>query len=114
MYTPARRVISAVFNKLPQILFGARLQDAGGTKLGIREVFDYNLISRSPFFEAERIILAQRQGLRVEFVPIQFLTRPGGKAMGASARNSAHFRPRPLPMPLEVRGPLTKARLDGS
>ena len=87
VYTPARRLISAVFNKLPQVLFGARLQDAGGTKLGIREIFDYNLISRSPFFEAERIILAQRQGLRVEFVPVQFLTRPGGKAMGASIRN---------------------------
>jgi uncharacterized protein YqgQ len=87
VYTPARRVISTAFNRLPQVLFGARLQDAGGTKLGVREVFDYDLISRSPFFEAERIILAQRHGLRVEFVPVQFLTRSGGKAMGASARN---------------------------
>jgi glycosyltransferase involved in cell wall biosynthesis len=87
IYTPARQVISAVFNHLPQVLFGARFEDAGGTKLGIREVFEYDLISRSPFFEAERLILAQRRGLRVKFVPIQALMRPGGKAMGASTKN---------------------------
>ena len=87
VYTPARRAISALFNSLPQLLFGARVEDAGGTKLGIREVFDYKLVSRSPFFEAERLILACRNGLRVEFVPIRFLARSGGKAAGASFKN---------------------------
>ena len=87
VYTPARRVISIAFNLLPRILFGVRVEDAGSTKLGVREVFEYQLISRSVFFEAERIILAQRKGRRVEFVPIRFLQRAEGKAMGASWKN---------------------------
>jgi glycosyltransferase involved in cell wall biosynthesis len=87
VYTPARRAISAVFNRLPRLLFGVRLEDAGGTKLGVRQVFDFKLISTSPFFEAERLILAHRQGMRVEFVPIRFQARSGGKAAGASFKN---------------------------
>jgi hypothetical protein len=87
VYTPARRVISKAFNLLPRILFGARVEDAGSNKLGVREVFEYQLISRSVFFEAERIILAHRRGRRVEFVPIRFLSRTQGKAMGASWKN---------------------------
>jgi glycosyltransferase involved in cell wall biosynthesis len=87
VYTPARRAISTLFNRLPRLLFGVRVEDAGGTKLGVRRVFEYKLISSSPFFEAERLILAQRQGLRVEFVPIRFLARSGGKAAGASFKN---------------------------
>lgn len=87
VYTLARRVISALFNRLPQLLFGVRVEDAGSTKLGIRQVFDYKLISSSPFFEAERLILAHRRGLRIEFVPIRFLARSGGKAAGASFKN---------------------------
>ncbi|HUD98089.1 MAG TPA: glycosyltransferase family 2 protein [Bryobacteraceae bacterium] len=87
VYTPARRVISTAYNMLPRILFGVRVEDAGSNKLGVREVFEYPLISRSVFFEAERIIVAQRNGRRVEFVPIRFLARTEGKAMGASWKN---------------------------
>jgi glycosyltransferase involved in cell wall biosynthesis len=87
VYTPARRFISMAFNLVPRVLFGARVGDAGSNKLGVREVFEYQLISRSVFFEAERIILAQRRGRRVEFVPIRFLPRTEGKAMGASWKN---------------------------
>jgi len=87
VYTPARRLISMAFNQLPRLLFGVRVEDAGSNKLGVREVFEYPLISRSVFFEVERIILAQRRGRRVEFVPIRFLTRTEGKATGASWKN---------------------------
>jgi glycosyltransferase involved in cell wall biosynthesis len=87
VYTLRRRVITGAFNLLPRILFGARVADAGSNKLGVREVFEYPLISRSVFFEAERIILAHRKGCRVEFVPIPFLARSGGKARGASWKN---------------------------
>ncbi|MGO9259598.1 MAG: glycosyltransferase family 2 protein [Bryobacteraceae bacterium] len=87
VYSPARRLISGCFNFLPRILFGTRVEDAGSSKLGIREIFRYDLISRSVFSEAERIILAHRKGMRIEFVPIHFLTRSGGKAVGASWRN---------------------------
>lgn len=87
VYTAARRLISRAFNLLPRILFGVRVEDAGSHKLGVRDVMVYPLISRSVFFEAERIIVAQREGRRVEFVPIRFLARTGGKAMGASWKN---------------------------
>jgi glycosyltransferase involved in cell wall biosynthesis len=87
VYTPARRVISKMFNLLPRLLFGAPVEDAGSVKLGVRRAFELPLISRSVFFEAERIILAHRTGLRVGFVPIEFLQRKGGKAMGASWKN---------------------------
>jgi dolichol-phosphate mannosyltransferase len=87
VYSVARRIISFAFNSLPKLLFGVAVHDAGSVKLGIREVFDYHLISRSPFFEAERIIRAHAAGLKLEFVPIRFLVRSGGKAKGASWHN---------------------------
>jgi len=87
VYSPTRRVVSALFNRLRLLLFGVRVEDAGSTKLGIREVFEYDLISSSPFFEAERLILAYRHGLRVELVPIRFLARSGGRAAGVSLKN---------------------------
>jgi glycosyltransferase involved in cell wall biosynthesis len=87
VYTPARRLISKMFNLMPRLLFGAPVEDAGSVKLGVRKAFELPLISRSVFFEAERIILAHRSGLRVGFVPIEFLPRKGGKAMGASWKN---------------------------
>jgi len=87
VYASSRRLVSGAFNLLPTILFGVRVVDAGSIKLGLREVFEYQLISRSVFVEAERIILARRKGRRVEFVPIRFLPRSGGKAMGASWKN---------------------------
>ncbi len=87
VYTPVRRVISLFFNLLPQVLFGVAVKDAGSIKLGKREAFRFDLISRSPFFEAERIIRAKRTGLKVDFVPIRFLPRVSGKEKGASLTN---------------------------
>jgi glycosyltransferase involved in cell wall biosynthesis len=87
VYTPARRLISKAFNVLPRVLLGVRVEDAGSVKLGVREVFQIDLISRSPFVEAERIVRAHRAGYKVDFVPIQFLTRLGGKEKGASWKN---------------------------
>jgi hypothetical protein len=65
------------------------VKDAGSNKLGKRECFEFDLVSRSPFFEAERIIRARRAGLRVEFVPIRFLARTAGREKGASMKNIA-------------------------
>ena len=87
VYGTGRRIISHGFNLLPRVVFGVKVGDAGSVKLGRREAFQYELISRSPFFEAERIIRAQREGLKVGFVPIVFQTRTQGKATGASWRN---------------------------
>ena len=87
IYSLRRRVVSHAFNLLPKILFGLGTRDAGSVKLGLREAFTCNVISRSPFAEAERIIRAHKRGYRVEFVPIEFLPRTHGKAKGASLRN---------------------------
>jgi glycosyltransferase involved in cell wall biosynthesis len=87
VYRPARRLISYGFNLLPRILFGVTVKDAGSIKLGRREVFQFDLVSHSPFFEAERIIRARRTGLNVAFVPIRFLSRSGGQEKGASLKN---------------------------
>jgi glycosyltransferase involved in cell wall biosynthesis len=87
VYSFARRIVSLGFSLFPRLLFGVSVQDAGSIKMGRREVFQFDLISSSPFFEAERIVKASRAGLRVEFVPIRFLTRTGGRERGASAKN---------------------------
>lgn len=87
VYSLPRRVVSFGFNALPKWLFGVDVRDAGGVKLARREVFEYTLVSTSPFVEAERIMKAHYSGLRIEFVPIRFLVRTGGKAKGASWRN---------------------------
>jgi glycosyltransferase involved in cell wall biosynthesis len=87
VYALSRRLVSRAFNVLPRLLFGVRVEDAGSVKLGVREIFQLKLISSSAFFEAERIIRAHKMGYRVSFVPIQFLTRSGGKATGASLKN---------------------------
>ena len=59
VYGAMRRIISFLFNLLPRMFFGVKTADAGSIKLGIREVFNFGLISHSPFVEAERIIPAQ-------------------------------------------------------
>ena len=87
VYSRARRIVSYGFNLIPRVLFGVEVGDAGSLKLGRREPFQYDLISRSPFFEAERIVRAKRAGLNIDFVPIVFQTRNEGKATGASWRN---------------------------
>jgi glycosyltransferase involved in cell wall biosynthesis len=87
VYTPTRRAISYFFNTLSTVLFGVPVKDAGSIKLGARPIFTADLVSRSVFAEAERIVYAQRTGYKVVFVPIVFLPRSGGKATGASWRN---------------------------
>ncbi|HVP37709.1 MAG TPA: glycosyltransferase family 2 protein [Candidatus Saccharimonadales bacterium] len=86
-YTPWRRFISASFALLPRLLFQVEVRDPGSIKLGRREVFQMELRSRSVFNEAERIIVACRRGLRVEFAPVEFLPRRTGKALGAKMSN---------------------------
>jgi glycosyltransferase involved in cell wall biosynthesis len=87
IYSLRRRIVSQALNLLPKMLFGVATGDAGSVKLGAREVFTCDVISRSPFAEAERIIRAHKRGYRVEFVPINFLPRTHGKAKGATLRN---------------------------
>jgi glycosyltransferase involved in cell wall biosynthesis len=87
IYNLRRRFISYGFNLVAKMLFGLATRDAGSIKLGVRDLFTCDVISHSPFSEAERIIRAHRRGYRVDFVPIQFLHRTHGKGKGATWRN---------------------------
>ena len=87
IYSLRRRFISYGFNLTSKVLFGLATRDAGSIKLGVRDVFTCEVISQSPFSEAERMIRAHRHGYRVDFVPIQFLHRAHGKGKGATWRN---------------------------
>jgi len=87
VYALKRRLVSFAFNFLSWVLFGVKTVDAGSIKLGVRDVFRLDLISRSPFVEAERIIKAQRCGYRVNFTPIEFRARKGGKESGVRWSN---------------------------
>jgi glycosyltransferase involved in cell wall biosynthesis len=87
VYSLRRRLVSFAYNRLSELAFGVPIRDAGGVKLGRREMFGFELLSRSPFSEAERVIRAQREGWKVVFVPIDFRARPAGADKGASWRN---------------------------
>ena len=87
VYNLQRQFISFAFNLLPHLLIGVKTGDAGSVKLGRRELFTQPLVSRSPFAEVERIVQAHQAGYKVDFIPIRFHKRPGGKAKGATWRN---------------------------
>jgi dolichol-phosphate mannosyltransferase len=87
VYGLKRRFVSFAFNLSSRVLFGVKTLDAGSVKLGIRDVFRLELISRSPFVEAERIVRAQRCGYRVDFVPVEFTSRRGGRETGVGWNN---------------------------
>ena len=89
VYNLRRQFVSFAFNLLPQLLLGVKTGDAGSVKLGRKELFTLPLVSRSPFAEAERIMQTHRSGYKVDFIPIRFCNRSGGKAKGASWRNVA-------------------------
>jgi len=87
VYTVSRRLISHFYNLLPRLLFGVAVRDAGSVKVGSRAIFQFDLVSTSPFSEAERIIRAVRAGYKVSFLPIRFVPRAGGEARGGSWKN---------------------------
>jgi dolichol-phosphate mannosyltransferase len=87
VYGVKRRFVSYAFNALTRAVFGVKTLDAGSIKLGTRDLFRFQIISCSPFAEAERIVIAQRCGYRVDFVPVEFRVRGGGKATGARWSN---------------------------
>lgn len=87
IYGPLRRLTSFAYNWLPRLIFRVAIRDAGSIKLGRREIFAFEMISRSVFAEAERIIRAHREGWKVAFVPIDFRPRSTGRATGGRWKN---------------------------
>jgi glycosyltransferase involved in cell wall biosynthesis len=87
VYGVKRLLVSYLFNKLPEILFGAKTGDAGSNKLGRKELLDTKVVSTSPFAEAERILKAGWNGASIRYVDIDFQSRSSGTTTGASVRN---------------------------
>ena len=86
-YGVRRSLISWGFNLLPRLLFGVTTGDAGAVKLVRREIImRFELISRSPFSEAERLIRASRAGYRIMQRPTETFPRRRGRARGLSGR----------------------------
>jgi len=82
-YGLAREIVSRGFNLIPVALFGVRTYDAGAVKLVKREIIErFELVSRSPFTEAERLIKAARAGYRITEYPVEVSARRTGKALG--------------------------------
>ena len=82
-YGIAREIVSRGFNLIPVALFGVRTYDAGAVKLVRREIIErFELVSRSPFTEAERLIKAARAGYRITEYPVEVSARRTGKALG--------------------------------
>ena len=82
-YSLGRHVVSWLFNALPYLLFATQTYDAGSVKLVRRAIYDIPIVSRGVFAEAERIIRAQRLGLRVGVRDVEHFPRTSGKALGA-------------------------------
>lgn len=82
-YGIARTMVSSIFNLIPWMLFGVKINDAGAVKLVRREIIhSMRIISQSPFSEAERIIRAVRAGYRLESVPTVTRRRAAGVSHG--------------------------------
>jgi glycosyltransferase involved in cell wall biosynthesis len=82
-YGLVRTMISWGFNQIPLLVFGVRTVDAGAVKLVRREIIErFELVSRSPFSEAERMIRAARAGYRITARPTVTSPRRGGRPRG--------------------------------
>ena len=83
-YTLWRSIVSRAYRRLPQLLFGVDLHDAGSIKCVRREIVaNIRVASRGVFVEAERLIRAVRRGYRVGVVDIRQEKRLAGVARGA-------------------------------
>lgn len=89
VYGFRRLMVSQLFNLLPFLLFGVKTGDAGSNKLGRKELLCTEVVSASPFAEAERIVKAALRGANVRFVEIDFAPRSSGKTTGASWKSVA-------------------------
>jgi len=84
-YGPTRRFVSWIFNLIPRVLFGVKTYDAGAVKLVRREIIErFELVSLSPFSEAERLIRAARAGYRITTYPVNVAERRTGQARGVT------------------------------
>lgn len=80
-YGLRRLFISTVFNLIPLIFFGVQTYDAGAVKLIRRKIVEqFPVISKTPFSEAERLIMAGKSGYQITEYPVEVEFRKTGKS----------------------------------
>lgn len=73
---PRRKMQSKVYNLLLRMFYGHKHKDVNSIKLFRRAILDkIELLSRSPFVDAELCIRAERAGFKVIEIPIEHLPR---------------------------------------
>lgn len=82
-YSSYRKLISFLYNLLPQLLFNINTVDAGSIKVIKRElIYATPIISKSVFFEAEFIIRNSKKNKKILSLPITFKKQKESKGLG--------------------------------
>ena len=80
---PKREVISRVYNRLLHVTLGARFSDAQCGFKAVRADVARRLVPRvrdeAWFFDTELLVLAQREGLRIHEVPVDWVDDPDSR-----------------------------------
>lgn len=72
-YPLSRKIVSALYNGLPVLLFNVKTYDAGSIKIFRRSLFqNVRLLSQSVNFEAEMIIRAAKNDAFITAIPVSF------------------------------------------
>lgn len=82
-----RKINARLYSMLIRLLFGLKINDIDSVKLFRKRVFEkISIDSSSSFVEAEILIKAHRNNLRIVEVPIDHYPRIGGRQTGANIK----------------------------
>jgi glycosyltransferase involved in cell wall biosynthesis len=88
IYGPSRSLISNVFRLLAAICLKQDVIDPGSIKLMPSIINNFNLLTRSPIQEIEKLLLLKQiEGFQIETIFVNWQTRVSGKASGTSLKN---------------------------
>jgi glycosyltransferase involved in cell wall biosynthesis len=89
-YTPWRKFVSASYNALVALLWGRHFGDLGSIKLARAGPWkQIPFATESAFANAERILIAHRNGARIATVPVDHQARRTGRSRYASPVQAA-------------------------
>lgn len=88
VYSPYRRFVSVMYDKLTQLLYAVDTMDAGSIKIFRKKLFrELHIQSRSIFIEAELIVKAKSFGYNIQAIPITFHKKVRGSGAGGNLLN---------------------------
>lgn len=80
-YSLYRKAVSWFYNMLVAVLFRKNLRDIGSIKIARARLWKrIPARSQSAFFNAEKLLLAYRNGARIGFTPVDHVWRPTGRS----------------------------------